>query len=81
MKYYSVKPEYNGKQLYKSEHKSGAKIPNGYSLIAHELLTEKEAEKLNVPQTCVDPVNVKKSQVYICFGARFEMETKGGFYS
>ena len=76
MKYYRGKPEYDGKQLYKREHKSGAKIPNGYSLIAHELLTEKEAEKLNVPQTCVDPVNVKKSQVYICFGARFEMEAE-----
>ena len=76
MKYYRVKPEYDGKQLYKREHKSGAKIPNDYSLIAHELLTEKEAEKLNVPQTCVDPVNVKKSQVYICFGARFEMEAE-----
>ena len=81
MKYYRVKPEYDGKQLYKRGHKSGVKISNGYSLIAHELLTEKEAEKLNVPQTCVDPVNVKKSQVFICFGARFEMEIKGGCYS
>lgn len=46
MKYYRVKPEYDGKQLYKRGHKSGVKIPNGYSLIARELLTEKEAEKI-----------------------------------
>lgn len=80
MKYYQVKPEFDGKQLYKKQGQRGYssvyKIPNGYNLIANELLTEKEVEKLNVPQVCVDPVNVKKSEVYFCFGARFQAQAE-----
>lgn len=80
MKYYQVKPEFDGKQLYKKQGQRGysniCKIPNGYNLIANELLTEKEVEKLNVPQMCVDPVNVKKSEVYFCFGARFQAQAE-----
>lgn len=78
MKYYRVKPEFDGKTLYKKQRQRGYsstyKVPNGYNLIANELLTEKEVEKLNVPQVCIDPVDVKKSEVYFCFGARFQME-------
>ena len=77
MKYYRVKPEFDGKTLYKKQRQRGYsstyKVPNGYNLIANELLTEKEVEKLNVPQICVDPVNLKKSEVYFCFGARFQV--------
>ena len=80
MKYYQVKPEFDGKQLYKKQGQRGYssvyKIPNGYNLIANELLTEKEVEKLNVPQVCVDPVNVKKSEVCFCFGARFQAQAE-----
>lgn len=78
MKYYRVKPEFDGKTLYKKQRQRGYsstyKVPNGYNLIANELLTGKEMEKLNVPQVCVDPVNVKKSEVYFCFGARFQVQ-------
>ena len=42
----------------------------------HNIKFTHDSFKLNVPQTYVDPVNVKKSQVYICFGARFEMEAE-----
>lgn len=77
MTYYQVKTEFDGKKLYKKCGERGLsnvrKIPNGYNLIANELLTEKEVEKLNVPQICVDPVNLKKSEVYFCFGARFQV--------
>lgn len=76
MTYYQVKPEFDGKQLYKKQGQRGYssvyKIPNGYNLIANELLTGKEVEKLNVPQMCVDPVNMKKNEIYFCFGARFQ---------
>lgn len=80
MKYYRVKPEFDGKTLYKKQRQRGYsstyKVPNGYNLIANELLTEKEVEKLNVPQVCIDPVDVKKSEVYFCFGARFQAQTR-----
>lgn len=76
MTYYQVKPEFDGKTLFKKQGQRGysnvGRVPNGYNLIANELLTEKEVKKLNVPQMCVDPVNVKKSEVYFCFGARFQ---------
>ena len=78
MTYYQVKPEFDGKTLYKKQGQKGYssvyKVPNGYNLIANELLTGKEVEKLNVPQMCVDPVNVKKTETYFYFGARFQME-------
>lgn len=80
MKYYQVKPKYDGKPLYKKRGDRGystvCRVPNGYNLIANELLTEKEVEKLNVPQMCVDPVNVKKTEVYFCFGARFQVKAR-----
>ena len=80
MKYYRVKPEFDGKTLYKKQRQRGYsstyKVPNGYNLIANELLTEKEVEKLNVPQVCIDPVDVKKSEVYFCFGARFRAQPR-----
>lgn len=80
MTYYQVKPEFDGKTLFKKQGQRGYssvyRVPNGYNLIANELLTGKEVEKLNIPQKCVDPVNVKKSQVYFCFGARFRMEAE-----
>ena len=77
MTYYQVKPEYDGKTLYKKcgdrGYRNGYRIPNGYNLIANELLTGKEVEKLNVPQMCVDPVNIKRLNIFL-FGARFQME-------
>lgn len=46
MKYYQVKPEFDGKQLYKKQGQRGYsnvyRVPNGYNLIANELLTGKE---------------------------------------
>lgn len=48
MKYYRVKPEFDGKTLYKKQRQRGYsstyKVPNGYNLIANELLTEKAGE-------------------------------------
>ena len=76
MTYYQVKPEFDGKTLYKKQGQKGyssvCKVPNGYNLVANELLTGKEMEKLNVPQMCVNPVNVNKNKVYFFFGARFQ---------
>lgn len=75
MKYLKVKSEYDGKNTYKVDA-SGRFIPTGWTLIANELLTEKEAAKMRVPEKCVIPVMVKKTETLFFFGARFEI---GGF--
>lgn len=72
MKYFKVKPEYDGKNTYKFDEKRKCCVPTGWTLIANELLTAKEAEKMNVLENCVIPVMVKKTETYIFFGARFE---------
>lgn len=76
MTYFQVKPEFDGKRLYKKRgdrgYSEGCKIPNGFELIGHELLTQKEVEKRNVPLNCIKAVKVKRGNTYKFFGARFE---------
>ena len=69
MKYYRVKPQYDNKTRYTwNNHKQG--VPNGI-LIANELYTPKEFEKLaNCPEW-FDIVEFSKRAVYFFFGARF----------
>lgn len=64
MKYYKVKPSYEGMAT-----------KDGRSLIANELFTVKEFEKLKVPASVASIVEVSKKNVYISFGARFEVGT------
>lgn len=61
MKYYKVKPEADNK--YNKDRT--------YFFVGGELLTEKEKEKYCCPDAFVDPVNVKKTETYWFFGARF----------
>lgn len=78
MKYLQVPAKFDQKQLYypKKENKHGytRKTPNGYYLIAHELLTPAECKRINAPVELLTPVEIKKTNTFICFGARFEME-------
>ena len=69
MTYYKVKPQYDNKTRYTwNNHKQG--VPNGI-LIANELYTPKEFEKLaNCPEW-FDIVEISKRSVYWFFGARF----------
>lgn len=79
MQYYRVKPEADNKRLYAI--KRGVYVNCGDILIAKELYTPKEWEKMvnsHVfgcnPADCVDTVEVSKHKIYWFFGARFEME-------
>ncbi len=70
MKYYRVPEKLDQKQLYTI--KNGHRFPNGYFLIANELLTEAKCRKINAPIEKLEPVEIKKTKTYWCFGARFE---------
>lgn len=78
MKYLQVPASLNQKQLYypKKANSRGysKKIPNGYYLIARELLTASECKRINAPAELLTPVEIKKTQTYWCFGARFQCE-------
>lgn len=78
MLYYRVPANMDGKTLYKKiEPPKGAHtmykplFPSGYYLIGGELLTPAECRKLNAPTHLLEAVNVKKTEVYNSFGARF----------
>ena len=60
MLYFKVKPEYDN---YRK-----TKIP---ILVGNELLTKAEKERYNVPDKAVTQVQVKKTEIYWFFGARF----------
>ena len=60
MKYYKVKPEADNKRQ-----------KNGDIYIANELYTVKEVEKLSLNKSFLQLVEIPKSKIYFCFGARF----------
>lgn len=70
MMYFKVPGHLDQKTLYKPNCKK--RIPNGYFLIANELLTPSECRRINAPSELLTPVNVKKTETYRMFGARFE---------
>lgn len=78
MKYLQVPASLDQIQLYHpkrtSNHGYSKKIPNGYYLIAHELLTDSECKRINAPAELLTPVEIKKTKTYWCFGARFQCE-------
>ena len=59
--YYKVKPECDQK-----------KRCDGSILIANELYTPREKERLAISDEAVNSVQVSKRSVYFSFGARFE---------
>lgn len=72
MQYYKVKPQYDNKTRYKwNNHRQG--VPDGI-LIANELYTPKEFEKLANCSAWFDTVEISKKCTYFFFGARFAVE-------
>ena len=62
MLYYKVKPEADNKYNKDRTH---------FFFVGGELLTEKEKAKYCCPDAFVDPVEIKKTETYWFFGARF----------
>ena len=62
MLFYKVKPAFDNRRRL-----------DGSILIADELYTAKEKEKLRVPDAAVEAVSVKKNTTYWLFGARKEI--------
>lgn len=72
MTYYRVPAILDQRKCYKPARAgNGARIPNGWILIGGELLTEAECKRRNAPLRLLEPVQIKKTQTYFFFGARF----------
>lgn len=72
MIYYRVKPEYYNKiRLTRIGHYTQIAKYDGV-LIANELYTPRERERLLNHDKCFEKVEIKKSKIYFFFGARFE---------
>lgn len=78
MLYWKVKKEHDNRCL--CVVKRGRYVNNGEILVGEELYTLKEWEKLVkthvfgcAPEKCVELVEVKKTNTYWFFGARFEI--------
>lgn len=65
MIYYKVKPQYDNLRIYNKKGKY-----TGF-LIANELYTAKEREKLNISDHVFELLEVPKRAIYWFFGARF----------
>lgn len=72
MNYYHVPAKLQDKPCYKPN--KAHRIPNGYYLIANELLTAAECKAINAPIDLLEPVTIKKTDTYKMFGARFKRE-------
>lgn len=70
MKYYRVKAQYDNRIRYTRNNQQQA-VSNGI-LIANELYTPREYEKLYIRPEWVELVEIPKSKIYWCFGARFD---------
>ena len=62
MKYYKVKPQYDGK----------SKRSRGDVYIANELYTEWEVQRQNLNRTFLEEKEIYPKNVYWFFGARYE---------
>ena len=65
MKYYKVKPQYDGK----------SKRSRGDVYIANELYTAREVQKQNLNLTYMEEKEISSKKIYWFFGARFEFGT------
>lgn len=77
MTYYKIKPEYDNRQVY-IKHNHYYEY-SGIILVANELYTVKEWERLNKryyirdSKYVYDIIECNKNKTYWFFGARFEM--------
>ena len=65
MKYYKVKPQYDGKY----------KRSRGDVYIANELYTEREVQRQNLNRAFLEEKEIYPKNVYWFFGARYEVGT------
>lgn len=65
MRYFMVKASKDNFNVY---HQGRHQI----TLCGSELLTEKELNMYHVPDECVIPVKINKTNTFISFGTRFE---------
>ena len=69
MLYYKVPKKLDGHQPY-----SRKKQRHTTTLVANELLTNRECDALDVPTGWLEPVEVSRKKIYFFFGARFELK-------
>lgn len=68
MKYYKVKPQYDGKAKGSRGYENGV-------YIANELYTEREVQRQNLNRTFLEEKEISSKNVYWFFGARYENGT------
>ena len=71
MKYFRVPASLADKPCYSLVKPS---TPNGWYLVANELLTPGECKRMNAPVERLERVTIKKTEVYNAFGARFPVQ-------
>ena len=65
MKYYKVKPQYDGRN-------KNPRVGDGNIYIANELYTAREVQKQNLNRTFLEEKEIYPKNVYWFFGARYE---------
>ena len=70
MKYYEVKATKDNHNVYFNGIRQ-------LTLIGSELFTENEMKMYHIPFDCVNPIQVRKTNTFISFGARFENNGMG----
>jgi hypothetical protein len=75
MIYYRVKPEYDNRQRWVYVGHSNVKIKPDGILIAHELYTPRERERIANHEKYFEKVEISRRKIYWFFGARFSNET------
>lgn len=74
MLYYRVKPEYDNRQRFVFVGHSNLKVKPDGILIAHELYTPRERERLAVHDKHFVKVEISRKKTYWFFGARLSNE-------
>ena len=74
MVYYKVKPQYDNIPRYVYVGHSNLKIRRDSILIAHELYTPRERERVAMKDEFFDRVEISRKKTYWFFGARFASE-------
>ena len=69
MKYFKVKPEFDQRARYTMARGGGLNWDSIF--IANELYTSAELKRYPGAAQYVEPVEIPKSKIYFCFGARF----------
>jgi len=67
MLYYKVPESLDGKKIINPNKKNWDR----FELVANELYTKTECKQRGIPLGWLDLVNIKKTETYFFFGARF----------